>query len=93
MKHTNIASVQNTHRQDATCPMNPEAVGPNAGPANGATVNMAIAFPRVPASHMSDMRALTEKRNIRHGMNKQKSILTQNLLGERLRTPRQENER
>lgn len=38
--------------------MNPATVGPRAGPANGASVNQAIAVPRVLASQMSEMMAL-----------------------------------
>ena len=50
---------QKTHRQDTPAtPIHPLTVGPIDGPAKGARVNTASAFPRVSASHMSEMTAL-----------------------------------
>lgn len=42
-------------------PTKPATVGPIAGPANGAKVNMAMAFPLVSASQISDIIALEVK--------------------------------
>jgi hypothetical protein len=55
---TNIARTQKSHLQDTLVPMKPAAVGPRAGPAKGATVKTARAFPRMPAFHISDIIAL-----------------------------------
>ena len=55
----NIVRSQNTQRQETPATdMNPLTVGPMEGPANGARVNIAIAFPRVSASQISAMTAL-----------------------------------
>lgn len=57
-KLTKMARTQNSHLQETLVEMNPAAVGPRAGPANGATVNTARAFPRMPAFQISDIIAL-----------------------------------
>lgn len=56
---TKAANTQKSHLQEIVSPMNPAAVGPRAGPANGATVKTAMALPRIFASQMSDINALS----------------------------------
>jgi hypothetical protein len=56
---TNIVKIQNNHHHDKPATtMYPETIGPMAGPAKGATVKIANAFPRIRASHISEIRAL-----------------------------------
>jgi hypothetical protein len=56
---TKNVEIQNTHLHDKPATTTyPATVGPKAGPAKGARVNIAKAFPRVLASQMSEMRAL-----------------------------------
>ena len=57
---TKPVSTQNKFLHDVLSPMNPATMGPTAGPANGAIVKIAIAFPRMSASKMSDRRALSK---------------------------------
>ena len=66
IKHTpaKIACSQNIQRQDTPATfIKPDTVGPNDGPANGASVKMANAFPRVSASQISEMTALQQNRS------------------------------
>jgi hypothetical protein len=59
---TNMVKIQNNHLHDIPATtMYPETIGPIAGPAKGATVKIANAFPRVCASHISVTRALEIK--------------------------------
>ena len=58
---TSPASTQNNHLHEILSPIKPATIGPSAGPANGATVNKARAFPLVPASQMSEIKALIVK--------------------------------
>ena len=52
-------SSQNTHLHDTPAvAIKPLAIGPKLGPANGASVKSASAFPRVSASQMSEITAL-----------------------------------
>ena len=54
-------NTQYTQRQETPdTAMKPLTVGPSEGPANGARVKNPRAFPRVLASHMSDMSALAK---------------------------------
>ncbi len=54
----NVRSQKTQRQETPATDMKPLMVGPMAGPANGARVNIAMAFPRVSASQMSAMRAL-----------------------------------
>lgn len=61
IKHAPAKKVrtQNTHRQSTPAvAMKPETMGPSVGPAKGARVKKASASPRVPASQISDIKAL-----------------------------------
>jgi hypothetical protein len=56
---TDMVKIQNNHRHDKPpTMMYPETIGAMAGPANGATVRIDNAFPRICASHISETRAL-----------------------------------
>ena len=60
-KHTpaNMVNNQNTHLHETPAtPMKPPTMGPSDGPANGARVKNAKAFPLVLASQISDMMPL-----------------------------------
>jgi hypothetical protein len=58
---TKKVTIQKTHRHETPATTRyPATVGPIAGPANGATVKIARAVPRLFASQMSDIKALEE---------------------------------
>lgn len=58
---TSPANTQKSHLHEILSPIKPATIGPSAGPANGATVNKARAFPLVPASQISEIKALKVK--------------------------------